>query len=233
MIAARKSTPQLRWVSVIAGCVSVESQVLVEVSMQKPPVKVPPSASALQCGCKNLCCTTPTWVSRFGRKFLWEMMKKPESSGWRRGGEQNWLTPGKWSFTVDMSRCGHFWALAAGTSTLTMSVSLGSTRWSSRMSCVSCLGNPAGVNKTIPFREDIQTQLLGDSTHSGGRGSLVVPWAAVAGPSRAAHPSDSCWVGLIEIAARFESPEVLSAMGLSPDRRLPHIACCCMGWRMR
>ena len=97
------------------------------------------------------------------------------------------------------------------------------------MSCVSGLGNPAGVNKTIPFREDIQTQLLGDSTHSGGRGSLVVPWAAVAGTIESRTSFGLVLGGALEIAARFESPEVLSAMGLSPDRRLPHIACCCMG----
>ena len=32
-------------------------------------------------------------------------------------------------------------------------------------------------------------------------GSLVVPWEAVAGPSRAAHPSDSWRIELIENAA--------------------------------
>ena len=56
-----------------------------------------------------------------------------------------------------------------------------------------------------------------------------MPGEAVAGPSRAAHPSDSCRIGLIEIDIDFESLEVVSAMpaesiAFSPDGRLPHIA---------
>ena len=135
-----------------------------------------------------------------------------ESSGWRRGGEQNWLTPGKWSFMAAMSQCGPFWALAAGISIGRSDdvSSLGSTRWSSRISCTSGLWYLAGMNKTKPLRED--------STHSSGR------WR------RAAHPSDSCGTGLFEIAAEFESPAVVSAIpaesiGFSPDGRchtLPH-----------
>ena len=93
-----------------------------------------------------------------------------------------------------------------------------------------------GILQTKPLREDTRIQLLDDSTHSGGRwrkscsaGSLVVPWEAVAGPSRAAHPSDSCGKGLIEIAAEFKRLEVVSAVpaesiGFSPDGRLPQIA---------
>ena len=62
-------------------------------------------------------------------------------------------------------------------------------------------------------------------TAVGGGGILEVPGEAVAGPSRATHLSDSCGTGLTEIAADFESLEVVSAIpaesiGFSPDGRI-------------
>ena len=84
------------------------------------------------CMCENLCCATPTWVSRFGLKFQWR---------------------------IRLVTCCRSDAVS----------SLGSTRWSSRISCMSGVWYPAGMNKTKPLREDTRSQLLGDSTHSGGR----------------------------------------------------------------
>ena len=60
-------------------------------------------------------------------------------------------------------------------------------------------------------------------------GILGVPGEAVAGPSGAAHPSDSCITGSIEIAADLESLEIVSAVPaestkFSRDWWLPHIA---------
>ena len=94
-----------------------------------------------------------------------------ESSGWRRGGEQNWLTPENLSFIADLS----YWELAVGISVGRSNAvsSLGSTGWSSRISCISGLWYLVGMNRSKLLREDAGTQSLGDSTHSGG--SLVVP----------------------------------------------------------
>ena len=94
-------------------------------------------------------------------------MKKLESSGWRRGGKQNWLRRGKWSFILDMSWYGPFSALAVGISIGRSDAvsSLGSTKRSSRISCISGLWYPAGMNKTKQLRVDTRTQLL----RSGGR----------------------------------------------------------------
>ena len=62
---------------------------------------------------------------------------------------------------------------------------------------------------------------------AGGGGIVAVPGEAVAGLG-AAHPSDSCAIGFIEIAADLESLEMVSAtraesIGFSPDGRPPLI----------
>ena len=141
------------------------------------------------------------------------MMKKV-ASGWRRGGKQKWLMPGKWPFTADMSRYGLFSAPAVGISFGGSDAvsSLGSTKWSSRIPCMSGLWCPAGMNETKPLREDTRTQLLRHSTHNvGGGGILGVPGDAVAGSSRAAYPSGSCG-RCHRNRCRLREPESVSAI---------------------
>ena len=76
----------------------------------------------------------------------------------------------------------------------------------------SGLWYPAGMNKDLFVKIFELNCWAIPRTAVGGGGSLVAPWVAAAGPSRAAHPSDSCGMVLIEIAAGFESPEVGSAI---------------------
>ena len=78
---------------------------------------------------------------------------------------------GTWSFTADMVQYGPVSARALGKSTSRSDAvsSLGSIRWSSRISCMSGVWSSAGMNSTKPLREVARTQFMLDSTHSGGR----------------------------------------------------------------
>ena len=73
------------------------------------------------CGCEPCICGEPrasaTRTPHFHWRFQWEMQKKLESSGWRRGGQRNWLMPGTWSLTADMSQRGPISTHAVGNST--------------------------------------------------------------------------------------------------------------------
>ena len=136
--------------------------------------------------------------------------------------------PGTWSFTADMSQYGPFSAPAVGFSTGRSDAvsSLGSTRWSSRISGMTGLWSLAGLNNTKPLVLSCYAFSL---TAAGGGGILGVPGVAVAGPLGAAHPSDSCGIGFIETAADLESQvDIISevpkgSIRFSPDGRPPHI----------
>ena len=84
--------------------------------------------------------------------------------------KRNGLMLGMWSFTADTRQCAPFSAPAAWISTGRSDavVSLGLTRWSSRISCISGDWFLAGMNKTKPLREVTRTDLMRDFTHSGG-----------------------------------------------------------------
>ena len=147
-------------------------------------------------------------------------MKKLESSGWGRAGKKNCLMSGKWSFIAVMSRYRPFSAPAVGTSIgLSDAVSsLVSTRWSSRISRTSCLESPAGVHDTKRLCEDTRTQLLRDSTHSGGRRRnscfrLLAKWCS----------SKSADLESLEIVSAF----LAESIRFSADGRLPHIEGTC------
>ena len=85
------------------------------------------------------------------------------------------------------------------------------------------------MNKTKPLREDSRTQLLWDSTHSGGRWRNS--WSASRNSRWTIESRTSfrfLWDGLIEVAADFESLEVVSAIpaesiGFSPDALLAYV----------
>ena len=87
---------------------------------------------------------------------------------------------------------------------------------------MSGLWSLARMNNTKLLRVCTRTRLLRDFTHSDGRGILGVPGEAVAGPSGAAHPSDSCGVGFCEIAADLESQlDIISEVPEGCIRFLP------------
>ena len=93
-----------------------------------------------------------------------------QSNGSRRGDKRNWLMLGMWSFIADTSLYGPFPAPAAGISTGRSDAvsSPGSTRWSSRISCMSGVRSQAGAKKTKPFRKLLELNLLHAFTRSGG-----------------------------------------------------------------
>ena len=123
---------------------------------------------------------------------------------------------GMWSFTAETSQHGLFSAPAAGISAGRSDAvsSLGSTRWSPRISRTSGVWSLAGMNKTKPLCE--VTQSLRDFNHSGGR----------------SRNSCDAWRGgrwtigrRIEVTADIEDLESVAAIpkeptGPSPDRRL-------------
>ena len=115
-------------------------------------------------------CLGPLRVSS-GFAPSWKMIQKLESSRWREGSRKNSLTHGTWSFTAVMSQYGLFSVLAAGTSTVRSNVgsSLGSTKWSSRISCMSGSGSLAGTNKTKPICKVTRVPSPSAPTCRGGR----------------------------------------------------------------
>ena len=107
-----------------------------------------------------------------------KMIEKPEPGRWE-GSRKISLTHGTWSFTVVMSQYGLFLGLTARTSIGRSDVvsSLGSTKWSSRISCMFGRWSLAGTNETEPIREVTRVPSPRVPTCRGGRRmSLLILW---------------------------------------------------------
>ena len=105
--------------------------------------------------------------SRISSGFGLFMEEKSESSRWRQGSRRTLLSHGTWPFTAVMSQYEPFSVHAVGTSTGRSDVgsSLGSTKCSSRISCMSGSWCPAGMNKTKPIRKVTRVPSPSAPTH--------------------------------------------------------------------
>ena len=136
-----------------------------------------------------------------------------QSGGARRGDKRNWLMLGMWSFIADTSLFGPFPAPAAGISTGRSDAvsSPSSTKWSSRISCMSGVWSRAGAKKTKPFKEVTRSCARSLAPAGSGR-TVAMTGEAVAGPSGAEHSSDSRAMEFIEVTADIEDLESVTAI---------------------